>query len=530
MTTPPQKRVTLSKTEHKAPHNCKVIGPTDPQKILSVSVIVKRRHPLNLHALGGRQISEEEFDQKYAADPASFEKLRQFAHEHGLVVDEAASSLARRTIVLKGTAEALEKAFGVQLQNFEHTGTKQTFHGFEGAISLPETHTEVAGVIDAVLGLDTRPLAKSHHRFLSKAQQASAASFNPPQVAQLYNFPTGVNGTGQTIGIIELGGGYSSSDIQTYFSGLGITPPTVIAVSVDGGKNSPGDPSGADGEVELDIQVAGSIAPGAKIAVYFAPNTDQGFIDAITTAVHDTANAPSVISISWGGPESNWSQSAVTALDDACQSAAALGVTITVASGDSGSDDGVGDGADHVDFPASSPHVLACGGTELTGSGSTIQQETVWNDQSSGGGASGGGVSNLFSLPTWQANAHVPAPSQKSGGRGVPDVSGDAAPDSGYNILVDGQQEVVGGTSAVAPLWAALIALVNQQTGKKAGFVNPALYGAPSAFHDITKGNNGSFSAGTGWDACTGLGSPNGQAIAQVLSGASVSVGSGSGS
>ena len=526
MATPPHKRVILPETECAAPRNCKIIGHTDPQKILSVSVIVKRKNPLNLDELGGRIISREEFDEKYAVDPASFEQLRQFAHEYGLAVDEAASSLARRTLVLKGTAQALEKAFGVQLQNFEHLDTKQTFHGFEGTISVPETQ---AGVIDAVLGLDTRSVAKPHHRFLAQAQKASAKSFNPPQIAQLYNFPTGVDGTGQTIGIIELGGGYTTSDIQKYFSGLGLKPPTVVAVSVDGGTNSPGDPNGADGEVDLDIQVAGAIAPGAKIAVYFAPNTDQGFLDAITTAVHDSANSPSVISISWGGPESNWAQSTVTALDDACQSAGALGVTITVASGDNGSDDGVGDGADHVDFPASSPHVLACGGTELLGSGSTIQQETVWNDQSSGGGASGGGVSNVFALPSWQANANVSAPSQNGGRRGVPDVAGDAAPDSGYNVLVDGQQEVVGGTSAVAPLWAALIALVNQQSGKKAGFVNPALYAAASAFRDITQGNNGSFSAGKGWDACTGLGSPNGQAIAQALSTASVSGGSDSG-
>ena len=141
------------------------------------------------------------------------------------------------------------------------------------------------------------------------------------------------------------GGGYQTSDIETYFSGLGLTPPVVVAVSVDGGTNAPGDPNGADGEVALDIQVAGSIANGARIAVYFAPNTDQGFIDAITTAVHASTNKPSVLSISWGGPESTWAQTSVTALDDACQSAAALGVTITVASGDNGSSDGRRPGA-----------------------------------------------------------------------------------------------------------------------------------------------------------------------------------------
>jgi kumamolisin len=336
-------------------------------------------------------------------------------------------------------------------------------------------------------------------------------AFNPPQVAALYDFPTTATGSGETIGILELGGGYNTSDIDTYFGGLGLTPPTVVAVSVDGGTNSPGDPNGADGEVALDIQVAGAIATGAKLAVYFAPNTDQGFIDAITTAVHDTTNKPSVLSISWGGPESSWAQSAVTALDDACQSAAALGVTITVASGDNGSSDGVTDGQNHVDFPASSPHVLACGGTELIGSGTKIDSETVWNDGTDGG-ATGGGFSTLFPVPTWQASAGI-----SGAGRGVPDVAGDASPESGYNILVDGQQEVVGGTSAVAPLWAALIALINEMTGSPVGFVSPTLYADKADFHDITSGNNGTYSATKGWDACTGLGSPDGAELAAVL-------------
>jgi kumamolisin len=284
---------------------------------------------------------------------------------------------------------------------------------------------------------------------------------------------------------------------------------------VDGAANSPGDPSGADGEVELDIQVAGAVAPGAKIAVYFAPNSDQGFVDAITTAVHDTANRPSTLSISWGGPESSWSQSSMTALDNACQSAAALGVTITVASGDSGSSDGTS--TNTVDFPASSPHVLACGGTELIANGTQISEEVVWNDQDSGGGATGGGFSTTYSVPSWQGSA---LPSGSSG-RGVPDVAGNASPETGYNIVVDGQQEIVGGTSAVAPLWAGLIALINQQLvqqGKQTvGFVNPALYQNPGGFHDITQGDNGSYSAGPGWDACTGLGSPNGTAILSAL-------------
>ncbi len=519
MSSPAQKRMVLARSERAVPANATHIGRTQPQQVISVSLIVRRKNPLDLKALGGRRVSREEFDQQYAADPADFEALRAFAHQNGLTVDEAASSVSRRTLVVRGPVAAMEKAFGVELHDYQETATARQpgrrFHGFTGAVSLPEPH---AALIEAVLGLDARPIAKAHCRFLKdlkkkkKPQAAQPQPFNPPQVAQLYEFPTGVNGRGQTIGILELGGGYNTSDIDTYFRGLGLTPPTVVAVSVDGGTNAPGDPNGADGEVALDIQVAGAIAPGARMAVYFAPNTDQGFIDAITTAVHDTTNKPSVLSISWGGPESGWAQSAMTALDNACQSAAALGVTITVASGDDGSSDGVSDGQNHVDFPASSPHVLACGGTELIGSGSKITEEVVWDDLASQGGATGGGYSAVFPLPSWQSTAGV-----SGGGRGVPDVAGDASPESGYNILVDGQQEVVGGTSAVAPLWAALVALINQQRGSSVGYINPTLYADRSDFRDITQGNNGSYQAGTGWDACTGLGSPNGQQIAQAL-------------
>ncbi len=333
------------------------------------------------------------------------------------------------------------------------------------------------------------------------------------------SFPQGATAAGQTIGIIELGGGYRAADLTAYFKGLGQTAPKVTAVSVDNGKNSPGNANGADGEVMLDIEVSAAVAPGAKIVVYFAPNTDQGFIDAISTAVHDTANNPSVISISWGGPESSWTAQAMSALDAACQSAAALGITITVAAGDNGSTDGAT--GNNVDFPASSPHVLACGGTKLLGNGSTITSEVVWNEQASDEGATGGGVSNVFPLPSWQANAKVPQPSVGAGGRGVPDVAGDADPATGYQVRVDGQSMVIGGTSAVAPLWAGLIALNNQQNGKSAGFIQPQIYAAnaASAFNDIVSGNNGAFSAGPGWDACTGLGSPIGAKLIALLGG-----------
>jgi kumamolisin len=275
----------------------------------------------------------------------------------------------------------------------------------------------------------------------------------------------------------------------------------------------------------LDIEVTGAIAPGAAIAVYFAPNTDQGFHDAISKAAHDPVRKPSVISISWGAPEESWTAQARDAMNAALQDAAAMGVTVTAAAGDDGSTDGLSDGKQHVDFPAASPFALACGGTKLTDSGTKIPNEQVWNELAKSEGSTGGGVSNFFPIPDYQKTAGVPK-NVDTGfvGRGVPDICGDADPETGYIVRVDGQTQVIGGTSAVAPLWAALAALLNQQLGHPIGFVNPKLYALPGAsFFDIVSGNNGAYKAGPKWDACTGLGSPNGTAIGQALAGTAVS-------
>jgi kumamolisin len=306
-----------------------------------------------------------------------------------------------------------------------------------------------------------------------------------------------------------------------------------VAVGVDGGANKPGPDPNADGEVMLDIEVTGAVAPGAKIAVYFAPNTDQGFIDAVTTAVHDTVRKPSVISISWGAQEEAWTQQSLTAFDQALQDAAAMGVTVCCAAGDDGSSDirdaSQRDGKPHVDFPAASPFALACGGTKLLGTGTTISSEVVWNEGDSG---TGGGVSNQFARPAYQAHASVPKSPKGKTGRGVPDIAGDADPNTGYQVrLVGGQNAVIGGTSAVAPLWAGLVALLNQKLttlGKPViGFCNPFLYTSLSqsaaALHDITQGNNdieglGKYKAKKGWDPCTGLGTPDGEKLLAALS------------
>jgi len=499
-----QPRTILPGSEKAAPTGAAPVQPTPPKSTVTVSVILKRKEPLKINNRSGRsagpvRVSRAEYRRRYCADPDALKLIKAFAREFHLKVVPDPTASIRRTVQLTGTAAQMQQAFGVTLSQKTIDGNQHRVR--EGGIHLPQS---LIPIVEAVLGLDNRPQAKPHFR----PAASTSTSYTPVQVAQAYQFPATASGSGQTIGILELGGGYRQADLTAYFKTLGQSSPAIVAVSVDGAKNSPSTASGADGEVMLDIEVAASVAPGAKVAVYFAPNTDQGFIDAITTAIHDATNKPSVLSISWGSAESNWTAQSMGALDAACQSAAALGITITVAAGDDGSTDG-GSG-DNVDFPASSPHVLACGGTRLVAEASSIASEVVWNELAANEGATGGGVSTVFALPTWQANANVPKPSTSTGGRGVPDVSGDADPSTGYTIRVDGQTMVIGGTSAVAPLWAGLVAVANQQLGTQVGFLQPALYAAKaaSAFNDITQGNNGAFSATPGWDACTGLGSP----------------------
>lgn len=515
----------LKGSERKPMEGAHSVGKADPNERLEVTVLLRHRaaealhdHVKQLHVTSARpkHMAREEFASKFGADPKDIQEVKKFAASHGLTV--VREDAARRSVHLSGTVAQFNHAFEVDLERFEHAGG--SYRGRTGPLHLPdELHDKVEGVF----GLDNRPQARPHFRRRQPGKvhaHAVSNSFTPIQVASMYNFPPGT-GQGQCVGIIELGGGYQQTDLQTYFAGLNVPLPNVTTVSVDDGQNSPGDPNGADGEVMLDIEVAGAIAPAAHIAVYFAPNTDQGFVDAITTAIHDTTNKPTVISISWGGPESSWTQQSTTAFDQAFQAAAAMGITVCAASGDNGSSDGVNDGSDHVDFPASDPYVLACGGTSVQASNGSITSETVWNDGQQGG-ATGGGISasTIFSLPPYQEglSAALTAGGTKAlTNRGVPDVAGDADENTGYNVRVDGQDTVIGGTSAVAPLWAGLIALINSNNSSPVGYINPVLYKNAVAFSDITQGNNGTFTAATNWDACTGMGSPNGVAVATAL-------------
>jgi kumamolisin len=498
-------------------------GPVDPGERIDVTLVLRRRAELTDDDLAGGPLSPEELADRFGADPADVEAVTRWAETNGLDVLEV--DPVTRRVRLAGGAGALSDAFGTALRRVTSphpgTGAPVTHRHRTGTLSLPG---ELHPAVTAVMGLDDRPQARAQVRFAAGA--AASTSYTPVQLATVYEAPAGTDGTGQTVAIIELGGGFGQSDLDTYFSGLGLTTPTVTAVGVDGATNVAGqDPTGADGEVLLDVEVVGAVAPKATILVYFAPNTDAGFVDAIARASKATP-APTAMSISWGQSEDTWAAQSRTSMDQAIADAVALGVTVTVAAGDNGSGDGSTDGTAHVDFPASSPHALACGGTSLQADAATgaVTSETVWND-GSGGGATGGGVSDVWPVPSWQASAGVPARAGGGTGRGVPDVAGDADPRTGYQVYVDGQAQVIGGTSAVAPLWAGFVARFAQSAGTRFGLLQPKLYAGVAAgkvqpgFRDVTAGSNGAYRAGAGWDACTGLGVADGAALLEVLKG-----------
>ncbi|WEG10982.1 S53 family peptidase [Pullulanibacillus sp. KACC 23026] len=523
---------TLGARRYELLNQAKNLGPVDPKEDIEVTLLIRRpsikqefEKFITPRSLDSTPLSREAFAASYSTHQDDLNVVKEFANTNHLVIKDVRPEAG--TIKLSGKATDLNQAFNIQLEHFEHPQFK--FRSHKTSITIP-THLE--DIVEAVFGLDNRPQLKPHFQIFKEEHGLSRAnaqgqSFNPNTVASLYNFPEASNLNEVCIGIIELGGGYKEQDLQDYFSSLGIQAPTVTSVSVDGATNSPsGNPNSADGEVVLDIEVAGAVAPGVKIAVYFAPNTDAGFLNVIKTAIHDTENKPSVLSISWGSAEANWTEQAMKAMDQAFQDAATLGVTICCAAGDQGSSDGANDGNVHVDFPASSPHVLACGGTKLVASNNRITEEVVWDESSTS--ATGGGISEVFALPDWQKSFNVPPSANKGGkiGRGVPDVAGDADPATGYNVLVDGQTITVGGTSAVAPLWAGLIAIMNQKLGKPVGYLNPTIYNTQiqtTAFHDITQGTNDNvrvrkaYPAKAGWDACTGLGTPNGTQLVNEI-------------
>ncbi len=521
--------------------NSRPAGPVNRSEIASLSIRVRsagdqkkleqRVYEQSQLPLDQRTyLTREELAQQHGADPADLDRVEELAQRHNLVVVHRSG--AERSIVLKGKLGDLLDAFPADVQMYHHSSG--TYRGRQGEIQIPQTLDKI---VTGVFGFDTRPKHRLAHRAI-KLVAAGPGGENgvaATEFARRYNFPTqfqGVtlDGSGQTVAIIELGGGFRTSDLRVYFQEIGVTMPVVSAILIDHAKNNPTTSDSDDGEVMLDIEVAGAVAPKAKYAVYFAPNNgDQGFIDAISAAVHDAQRNPGVISISWGGPEDATDQQGVNEFHQVFVAAAAMGVTICVASGDHGTADLDAQHWDkkiHVDHPSVDDLVLGCGGTQIDSG-----KDVVWNDgtpfdantQGGGGWASGGGISEMFAVPSYQAAANLPN-SLVTGkpGRGVPDIAMSA---TNYFTRVDTFEGASGGTSAVAPLMAALVALLNQAKKKNVGFLNPFLYAnaAAGVVHDVTSGTNAikntiqGYNAGAGWDACTGLGTPDGMAILNKL-------------
>lgn len=339
--------------------------------------------------------------------------------------------------------------------------------------------------------------------------------FTPKQVAQLYNFPSDVDGTGQTVGIINLSGGYTLPDFQAYLTSIGVTKvPTVIDVPVNGGFNNPADTSGANYEVCLDLDVVAAVAPGATIRMYFAPTPSfSNFLAAVQAAIADNCN---IISISWGLAELYWDSNIRSQMNTAFSQAAANGISVFAAAGDNGASDGFT--GLNVDFPSSSPFVIACGGTTLTVANGVIANEVVWGNSTNS--ATGGGLSAVFSKPSYQSS--VPLLNTQST-RASPDISANANPNSGYIIRVGSSNVVVGGTSAVSPLLSGFTALLNQKRAQSSlgrlGQVHLPLYAAPlSVFRDIVSGTNFGYNAAVGWDYTSGLGTPSSALVTYLTS------------
>jgi kumamolisin len=526
-------QVTLQGSKRALLANSRSAGPVDPKEIISLTV--RTRSIGDLAALERRvkQQSSQPLAQRtyltraelaagHGAKAEDLDLVEQFAHQHNLMVVHR--SAAERSIVLKGSLGNLLSLFPANVQMYHHSSG--TYRGRQGEIQMPKA---LEGIVTGVFGFDSRPKHR-YQRLTNAGGPGGGNGVASTAFAKRYNFPTvyqgrSLDGTGQTIAIIELGGGFRTSDLKVFFNEIGVAAPAVTAISVDHAGSKPTTSDSDDGEVMLDIEVAGAVVPKAKFAVYFAPNNgDQGFIDGISAAVHDSERNPSVISISWGGPESSTDQQGIAAFHELFVAAAAVGITVCVASGDHGtadSDAADWDGKIHVDHPAVDDMVLGCGGTQVDGNGNDV----VWNDGTpfdksvpgGGGWASGGGISEVIALPSYQANAKLPV-SIDSGkaGRGVPDIAMSA---TNYFTRVDSAEGASGGTSAVAPLMSALVALLNQAKQKNVGFLNPTLYANASVLHDVTSGTNAiantvkGYNAGPGWDACSGLGTPDGTAL-----------------
>jgi len=348
----------------------------------------------------------------------------------------------------------------------------------------------------------------------TRATSTKPIAVAPQQVARAYNFPgAGPRFADMKAGILELGGAYANWNIDAECILAGLPLPKLSSFAIDGAIEYP-DPAGADGEVSLDVGILGlvltqaqkdaGLSSGPEIITCFAPNSDAGFSDSVKAL---TAKGCNAISCSWGASESSWTTDGRQAMDSAICAQQQQG-PFFAAAGDSGSSDGATDGSLNVDYPASSPYSVGCGGTQLILTPAGLREsESVWGGTPDDG-ATGGGQSSIY-----DASPNI--------ARGVPDIAGNADPQSGYNVNIDGVEMTLGGTSAVAPLMTAMFILI------QSWFTNPLpnfrklLYDAyeadPTIFFDVVTGSNGAYNAQPGYDFCTGLGVPDGQKLLAYL-------------
>ena len=530
-------------SERRPSPNARKIGPADPHEVFKVIVVLRRRpdgpptpdHNYFLKTPPHRRqrMPTEDFAKLYGAFPDDVAKVKAFAKSHNLSVVK--THMAGRTVTLSGTVAQMAAAFGVELAMYEHTVDRghrrkkfnEIYRGRDGFVYLPE---ELHPLVIGVFGLDNRTITKR----AGNPEPPNTTTVSVATVAQLYNYPTN-SAAGQTIGIMSYSG-YMTSDMTTYFAGIGQALPAITDIGIDGASND----GSADGETTQDIQIAAAFAPGAAVNVYFSQGSQMNWVDSLTRVAHpDPMDTPcTVLSssdyISDGDDPAGLNFGAtlaiIAAVDLALQDCAIQGVTVCFCTADYGTAARIGDGGAHTCFPSSDPWVLAVGGTTIGNIMGTSFDEYVWNDPQGGGwGTTGGGVSRYFLAPGYQSAIAIPPSISQPAflGRGTPDVAGNANNNSGYNTIQGGVTGNGNGTSASTPQWAGLIAVINAALGVNLGFVNPAIYAlGSSVFRDIVPGDgpadNGSdgvagYPAGPGWDACTGWGSPNGQALLDGL-------------
>jgi kumamolisin len=506
------------------------LGRANSNAVLEVTLKLRRKAKLpELNGRPAKVLTRAELANSYGASKDDIDKT--VATFGALGLKCVASDAATRTVRLSGTVAAFEKAFAVKLFNYSHPGGH--YRGRVGSVHTPEA---LKDIVVGVFGLDNRQVAHRRRHVARDTAQAKhpasipSAWYTSGELASHYQFPPG-DGSGETIGLLEFGGGYFESDLKHFCALAKVSMPTVKAISTDGTSTSAKD--GAEGEVMLDIEVVAGVCPKATIAVYFAQFTEQGWITALDAAIQDKEHDPGVLSASWGYAEDAdiWTKQAMDQLNETLQEAAHLGITVCIAAGDDGSSDAIMDGSAHVDFPGSSPFVLSVGGTTVPTKGGPLP-DIVWKEgdglRADNGGSTGGGVSAVFPRPTWQAEVNIVSVNAGAiAGRCVPDLAANADWDaSPYLLFVDGQAQPNGGTSAATPLMASLIALINAKrgSGKRVGYLTPVLYQSAGkggqtigsiACADVLTGDNttaktGGYTAGRGYDAASGWGTPFG--------------------